>query len=119
MSVRFPNLSPSLTSPIAMPATWDLIGTPASMSASDAPHTVAIEEDPLDSRMSDTTRIVYGKSASAGSTASTARRSEEHTSELQSLTNLVCRLLTEKKKWIDAISGRAATGTATKVCRAA
>src|SRR5438046_4393862 len=28
----------------------------------------------------------------------TARRSEEHTSELQSLTNLVCRLLLEKKK---------------------
>src|SRR5437016_8041923 len=26
------------------------------------------------------------------------RRSEEHTSELQSLTNLVCRLLLEKKK---------------------
>src|SRR5262249_60765026 len=26
-----------------------------------------------------------------------ARRSEEHTSELQSLTNLVCRLLLEKK----------------------
>src|SRR5258706_8936307 len=31
-----------------------------------------------------------------------ATRSEEHTSELQSLTNLVCRLLLEKKKkkWI-------------------
>src|SRR5438093_7568026 len=28
----------------------------------------------------------------------TWRRSEEHTSELQSLTNLVCRLLLEKKK---------------------
>src|SRR5438093_1991649 len=28
----------------------------------------------------------------------TAGRSEEHTSELQSLTNLVCRLLLEKKK---------------------
>src|SRR5437016_8347323 len=28
----------------------------------------------------------------------TQRRSEEHTSELQSLTNLVCRLLLEKKK---------------------
>src|SRR5258706_3717035 len=28
------------------------------------------------------------------------RRSEEHTSELQSLTNLVCRLLLEKKKTI-------------------
>src|SRR5437016_13001496 len=27
-----------------------------------------------------------------------ASRSEEHTSELQSLTNLVCRLLLEKKK---------------------
>src|SRR5438093_2188956 len=29
---------------------------------------------------------------------SSSRRSEEHTSELQSLTNLVCRLLLEKKK---------------------
>src|SRR5258706_5808743 len=28
-------------------------------------------------------------------------RSEEHTSELQSLTNLVCRLLLEKKKYND------------------
>src|SRR5438093_8613918 len=28
-------------------------------------------------------------------------RSEEHTSELQSLTNLVCRLLLEKKKKVD------------------
>src|SRR5258706_3695103 len=30
--------------------------------------------------------------------SSGSRRSEEHTSELQSLTNLVCRLLLEKKK---------------------
>src|SRR5437016_8408511 len=30
-------------------------------------------------------------------------RSEEHTSELQSLTNLVCRLLLEKKKSIPAV----------------
>src|SRR5437016_10094620 len=30
-------------------------------------------------------------------TKAAARRSEEHTSELQSLTNLVCRLLLEKK----------------------
>src|SRR5262249_62183226 len=42
--------------------------------------------------------------ASAGELAITiaaiaaAARSEEHTSELQSLTNLVCRLLLEKKK---------------------
>src|SRR5438093_8347825 len=33
-----------------------------------------------------------------GVPANTYMRSEEHTSELQSLTNLVCRLLLEKKK---------------------
>src|SRR5438093_5861212 len=32
------------------------------------------------------------------------KRSEEHTSELQSLTNLVCRLLLEKKKKKKAIT---------------
>src|SRR5258706_8800422 len=32
------------------------------------------------------------------------KRSEEHTSELQSLTNLVCRLLLEKKKQQDRCS---------------
>src|SRR5258706_11704288 len=36
--------------------------------------------------------------ASAGTTREQCDRSEEHTSELQSLTNLVCRLLLEKKK---------------------
>src|SRR5438093_10304065 len=34
----------------------------------------------------------------AGRVPRTPPRSEEHTSELQSLTNLVCRLLLEKKK---------------------
>src|SRR5262249_62046781 len=34
----------------------------------------------------------------AGKPAHVRLRSEEHTSELQSLTNLVCRLLLEKKK---------------------
>src|SRR5260370_10795028 len=34
----------------------------------------------------------------AGSLGRAARRSEEHTSELQSHLNLVCRLLLEKKK---------------------
>src|SRR6266478_7328267 len=33
-----------------------------------------------------------------GVSAAVARRSEEHTSELQSQSNLVCRLLLEKKK---------------------
>src|SRR5437016_10153519 len=36
--------------------------------------------------------------------ARAGQRSEEHTSELQSLTNLVCRLLLEKKKLITCIS---------------
>src|SRR2546427_4685204 len=36
--------------------------------------------------------------ACACATRPTARRSEEHTSELQSQSNLVCRLLLEKKK---------------------
>src|SRR5947199_6765060 len=34
----------------------------------------------------------------SGPVGRTARRSEEHTSELQSLRHLVCRLLLEKKK---------------------
>src|SRR5437016_9429455 len=37
------------------------------------------------------------------------QRSEEHTSELQSLTNLVCRLLLEKKKTEKAILHRQQT----------
>src|SRR5437899_4231237 len=35
----------------------------------------------------------------AEKTAAATPRSEEHTSELQSLRHLVCRLLLEKKKW--------------------
>src|SRR5437016_7385377 len=42
----------------------------------------------LESRSGEPARRPVGRS----------RRSEEHTSELQSLTNLVCRLLLEKKK---------------------
>src|SRR5438046_6793802 len=41
-------------------------------------------------------RYLYGIGPSAR--VSCRMRSEEHTSELQSLTNLVCRLLLEKKK---------------------
>src|SRR5919201_2087823 len=59
--------------PIAMPATGALIGTPASIRASDEPHTEAIDEEPLDSRMSDTTRIVYGKSSVLGTIGTSAR----------------------------------------------
>src|SRR5258706_11967724 len=38
-----------------------------------------------------------------------AKRSEEHTSELQSLTNLVCRLLLEKKKTLSRLIRRKRT----------
>src|SRR5262249_58981295 len=41
--------------------------------------------------------------------ASVRWRSEEHTSELQSLTNLVCRLLLEKKKYNRHVSRRQRT----------
>src|SRR5258705_4758111 len=43
------------------------------------------------------TSIAVG-SPSAGVTPLRGRRSEEHTSELQSLRHIVCRLLLEKKK---------------------
>ncbi len=41
-----------------MPATGRAIGTPASISASEEPQTEAIDEEPFDSRMSETTRTV-------------------------------------------------------------
>ena len=48
----------SCTRPIEMPPTGSLIGTPASIRLRVAPQTEAIELEPLDSRMSETTRIV-------------------------------------------------------------
>ena len=41
-----------------MPATGRDSGTPASISDSELPQTVAMEEEPFDSVISDTTRIV-------------------------------------------------------------
>ena len=41
-----------------MPATADVIGTPASIIAIEPPQTEAIDDEPLDSRMSETRRIV-------------------------------------------------------------
>ena len=65
MSVRITCSSPSLTRPMAMPLTGALIGTPASMSASVEPQTEPIDEEPFDSSVSETMRIVYGKSSAA------------------------------------------------------
>src|SRR2546430_9109074 len=48
---------------------------------------------------SDVRRVDQARGGSSRAVASRpARRSEEHTSELQSQSNLVCRLLLEKKK---------------------
>src|SRR5258706_9458793 len=44
-------------------------------------------------------------------------RSEEHTSELQSLTNLVCRLLLEKKKNKYQNTSKCATDASFLLCR--
>ena len=46
--------SPTFIKPIAIPATGSLNGTPASIRASEVPQTVAIEDEPLDSVISDT-----------------------------------------------------------------
>ena len=56
-----------------MPATGALIGTPASISESVEPQTEAIDVEPLELRISDTSRIVYGHSSTDGMTASSAR----------------------------------------------
>ena len=73
MSVRIATFSPSLIRPIATPAHGACIGTPASISASEPPHTDAIDDEPFDSRISETTRIVYGKSSNGGSSGCSAR----------------------------------------------
>ena len=65
--------SSSLTSPIAIPATGALKGTPASISESEEPQTLAIELEPFDSVISETMRIVYGKSSILGKQAEIPR----------------------------------------------
>src|SRR5688572_32733110 len=52
------------------------------------------------SRLSEIFSLIWPDMATSGtfSPLSQRRRSEEHTSELQSQSNLVCRLLLEKKK---------------------
>src|SRR5262249_62182196 len=57
------------------------------------PHAPAHAARPWPRSSSDTDGVVAEEDRGQG-----RARSEEHTSELQSLTNLVCRLLLEKKK---------------------
>ena len=48
----------SLIIPIAIPETGAEIGIPASISAKEPAHTVAIDEEPFDSKISETKRMV-------------------------------------------------------------
>src|SRR5690606_40920144 len=52
----------------------------------------------FESMLAKTSLKAFCMRASASCTAHSSSRSEEHTSELQSRENLVCRLLLEKKK---------------------
>src|SRR2546427_7897569 len=65
-----------------------------SAAAAQAPH----RKDPLMSSSSETTGLEIAVIGMAGRFPGADDRSEEHTSELQSQSNLVCRLLLEKKK---------------------
>ena len=56
-----------------MPPIIVLIGTPQSIRASVEPHVEAIDDEPLDSSVSLTMRIVYGNSSLVGMTARIAR----------------------------------------------
>src|SRR5204863_1347026 len=68
---------------------------------SSARRTTGSPPSPLDWRL--------GTSPSSTSAPSSSGRSEEHTSELQSRRDLVCRLLLEKKKKIESIIVRKTT----------
>src|SRR5690606_41824007 len=57
--------------------------------------TIALTRNTIDS--GDTLHVAVGEGAQLRQITPTAARSEEHTSELQSRENLVCRLLLEKK----------------------
>src|SRR5690606_41494285 len=65
----------------------------------------ALRPGRLDNPIPDTIRghALPGRIVAADGPRQCGRRSEEHTSELQSRENLVCRLLLEKKKRIEIV----------------
>src|SRR5688572_30891232 len=70
-----------------------------------------VEQHALRGDMNGGGPVLRLRSSGGGVRISATRRSEEHTSELQSQSNLVCRLLLEKKKKIE--HARATRGTTT------
>ena len=65
-------LSVSCINPIAIPATGALIGTPPSIKASIEAQIEACEVEPFEAIDSETTRMVYGNSATLSSTIESA-----------------------------------------------
>src|SRR5437016_11205742 len=61
------------------------------------PETESVQEEALQEMKEAKAKVARAVRKPADSSESYTARSEEHTSELQSLTNLVCRLLLEKK----------------------
>src|SRR2546428_4012312 len=57
----------------------------------------------------------YARLTGTGDTVAANRRSEEHTSELQSRSDLVCRLLLEKKKKINTRNVNSTTNTSAPI----
>src|SRR5436309_9367685 len=67
------------------------------------PYTTLFRSSTASGRLATAARFLPARTAPRGSRRPPARRSEEHTSELQSRENLVCRLLLEKKKIADEV----------------
>src|SRR5947199_6586033 len=71
------------------------------LSLHDALPILCIWQQTISEVITSSTRVVFGSRRTA--TTRCNRRSEEHTSELQSLRHLVCRLLLEKKKKLNTL----------------
>src|SRR5437016_10269015 len=85
--------------PISVPMNAMFLRSPRNESRGNGSTALLTGSDSPVSDASFTRRLATSRSrASAGIRSPAAKRSEEHTFELQSLTNLVCRLLLEKKK---------------------
>src|SRR5262249_60509344 len=94
VSPHFPSLSPSLISPLLLFFFFNDTATTEI-------YTLSLHDAlPISPPHGDRARAARARVRPRPARDSAERRvrSEEHTSELQSLTNLVCRLLLEKKK---------------------
>src|SRR5262249_62012700 len=81
--------------PLPLPAALPTGPPPSEPAASEPAPAEAAPAEPAPPAGADQAQL---DALDAAETSSYWDRSEEHTSELQSLTNLVCRLLLEKKK---------------------